>query len=455
MMNDLRLFANFLDLRERLKASFVNETPVVVCGNTAFTINDLVAVAIQSGTNMYLIGSRGSGKTLLAETMRRSVFGDRGLYLRGDVNLNLKDLFMRLNLHGKTDEEIYQVAETMKYIFALIDELNRVPGVLQNQFLNLVDGYVEIRGQKYYLGSDEYMLAVATGNPPINGEHPGVFEEDIALLDRIPLIINVDEIEHAQGDIASIMVADVEKSRIPLGDLSADVLGAHRYLTQKRLEDPDILATLALLSEFAYNQFRYVDVSQRRLDKAQDDGWRDHLMGEHEGGRIISYVSDVSVRTLKHAARLGFAIFKTASVESELLRSQSVDVEPVGYTDFLGSFLDSLRLALTYDRRFIPAELPKQLDMTHKEMLDATFKDLSSAIDVDSFHDAGILLTEFISASQAGDDDEARKVVDAISKAVEENPAFATAHGIMEAELRKKDDARKTGLLQAALSGSG
>lgn len=454
-MNDRRLYANFLDIRQRLAKSFVNETPILVCGNTAFTINDLVAVAIQSGTNMYLIGSRGSGKTLLAETMRRSVFGDHGLYLRGDVNLNLKGLFMRMNLDGKTDEEIYKVAETLKYVFALIDELNRVPGVLQNQFLNLLDGYVEIRGQKYYLGNDEYMLAVATGNPPTNGEHPGVFEEDIALLDRIPLIINVDEIEHASGDIAAIMAADVEKSRLPLGDLSSDVLGAHRYLTQKRLEDPDVLATLALLSEFAYDQFRYVTVTEKRLDKAQDDGWRDHLIGEHDGGKTISYVSDVSVRTLKHAARLGFAIFKTASVESELLRSQGVGVEPVGYTDFLGSFLDALRLALTYDRRFIPAELPKQLDMTHKDMLDAVFKDLSSAIDVDSFHDAGILLTEFNEAFQAGNDAEAQKVVDAISSAVEENSAFATAHGIMEAELKKKDGERKTGLLQAALSGSG
>ncbi|MCI0504260.1 AAA family ATPase [Candidatus Micrarchaeota archaeon] len=453
-MDDRRLYATFLNIRERLGRSFVNQTPLFVCGDKQFTINDIVSVAIMSGTNMYLIGSRGSGKTLLAETMRRSVFGDRGLYLRGDVNLNLKDLFMRINLQGKTDAEIYQVAETLKYHFALIDELNRVPGVLQNQFLNLLDGYVEIRGQKYYLGSDEYMLAVATGNPPINGEHPGVFEEDIALLDRIPLIINVDEVEHCLGDIASIMAADVEKSRLPLGDLTADVIGAHRYLSQKRLEDPDVLASVALLSEFAYSQFRYVTVSQKRLDKAQDDGWRDHLIGEHDGGKAISYVSDVSVRTLKHAARLGFAIFKVASAEAELMRSQGVSVEPVGYKNFLGSFFDSLRLALTYDRRFIPAELPKQLDKTHAEVLTSVFTDLSNAMDFDSFQDAGILLTEFFTALRGGDDALAQKVAGAVSKAVGENPALESAYGIMEAEMRKKGEAEKDALLRAALSGS-
>ncbi len=449
---DNDLYSSFLDIRERLGRTFVNRTPVLSCGDKVFTINDLVAVAVQSGTNMYLIGSRGSGKTLLAETLKRSVFGDRGLYLRGDVSLSLKDLFMKINLHGKSDEEIYRVAESLKWNFALIDELNRVPGLLQNQFLNLVDGYIEIRGQKYYLGSSQYMLAVATGNPPTNGEHPGVFEEDIALLDRIPLIINVDEIEHAEGDIAAIMNADMEKRRIPLDDITQGILCSNAYLREKRMEDADVVATIALLSEFVYRQFRYVEVSGKTLDKAQVETWRDQLIGEHEGGRTISYVSDVSVRTLKHASRLGFAIFKTASIEADLMRSRGIGFESVGYVDFLGSFLDALKLALTYDRRFIPADLPQSLDKTHAEMLEAVFKDLSSAIDVDAFEDAGIILTEFLTPFRAGDDSGAQKVMAAVSKAVNENPALNTVYRVMESMIAERDAARTTAILRDALS---
>ena len=67
--------------------------------------------------------------------------------------------------------------------FFLVDELNRCIGLVQNQFLNIADGYIEIRGEKYYLGQEDgYSLMFATGNPPRNGDHTGVFDEDVALL---------------------------------------------------------------------------------------------------------------------------------------------------------------------------------------------------------------------------------------------------------------------------------
>ena len=453
-MTDKRLYSTYRRIRGSLDASFVNGTPLINCGGKAFTINDIVAIAVASGTNMYLVGSRGTGKTLLAETMRRSIFGDRGFYLRGDPDLRLKDLYTSLNLNGKTDEEIYRISRATELCFALMDEMNRIPGLLQGQFLHLFDGYIEIRGVKYPLGTGNYMLAVGTGNPPVNGDYTGTFEEDIALLDRIPLIINVDEVEHAKGDIASIMLADADKSSIPVCDMTPDVLAAHAYLRQKRTQDTETAATIALFSEFAYDQLRYVSIGGKRVDKAQEHSWRDKLSGEHDAGKMMSFASDVSVRTLKHAVRMACSIFQIAQIESELKISHGVRVNPVEFSDFLSAFLDSLKLSLTYDRRFIPADLPGQLDKTHAEMLDAVFADLASAMDTNSFYQTSMILEDFLKSFDNGDFAKAQNTKNQVAKQLKSgaNPPLQAAFGIMESKLRNKEKADMDALLERALS---
>lgn len=451
-MTNARLHATFMDVRDRLDSTFINRRPLLTCGDMAFTQNGIAALGVLTASNMYLVGTRGSGKTVLAETLRRSVFGDRGFYLRGDPDMRLKDLYTTLNLNGKTDEEIYRVAKTIEFCFALIDEMNRIPGIVQNQFLNFFDGYIEIRGQKYPLGTGNYMLAVGTGNPTNNGDHPGVFEEDIALLDRIPLILNVDEVEHADGDIAAIMLADLNKNDIPLSDMTDEVLSAYSYLRGKRKKELEFAATIALLSEFAYNELRYVRVADKKLDKAQDQSWRDKLQGEHNGGKMISYASDVSVRTLKQAASFGFAVFQMASIESELMKTQGASTKSVGFDEFVSSFINSLKLGLTYDRRFIPSELPEMLEKTHSEMLDGVFGDLSSAIDRDSFQDASVLLADFLKAMQDGRANEAQKIMAKTAKEqmASGTPSLATAQGIMNSLFRERERAKRNAILRKA-----
>ncbi len=452
-----QLYSTYLDLTETLSRYFVSSTPVLTCGGKAFTINDVVAAAIQSNTNMYLIGSRGTGKTLLGEVISRSIFGEKGFYLRGDTNLTLKDLFMRINLHGKTDEEIYRIAtEHIKFIFALVDELNRVPGIVQNQFLNLTDGYIEIRGRKYPLGIGNYMLLVSTGNPPTNGEYTGVFDEDLALLDRISFIINTDEVEPANGDVAKMMEMGVDKSLIERGDLSQGVLASHAHLSKTMAEDTEMSLAISLLGEVVYHSFRYVSVSAegaaqgKKVDKCKVPNWRDSLHGEHAGGNMISYVSDVSVRTLKAARKLGFAIYKIAGMEAELMGSKGVHIAPLDKSDFLDSYFGALKLALTYDRRFIPTDLPKSLSKDHPEVLDGAFTDLRSIVDTDNFEDAGVTLGVFFEAMKAGDVNEMQSLIQ-IAASVQDNPLMGFVRGIMEAKVREREERQRIRLLREAL----
>ena len=59
----------------------------------------------------------------------------------------------------------------------------------------------------------------ATGNPPREGDYTGVFDEDIALLDRVGLILNVDDYPLTELDTLEITERRINKRGIELGDL--------------------------------------------------------------------------------------------------------------------------------------------------------------------------------------------------------------------------------------------
>ncbi len=399
---------------------------------------------------MYLIGSRGTGKTLLAEAIWRGIFKEDALYLRGDINLQLKDLFTKLDLQGKNEEEVYQIAkDKIRFNLTLIDELNRVPAVLQNQFLNIVDGYVEIRGRKYYLGNNEYLLMVATGNPTDEEDgYTGTFSEDLALLDRIPLIINTDEIPLGEGDVFSIGEKDLEKNELAPGDMRKEAVGSYKYLTEARRSDRDAMMAGAVLKEFMYQLFRYVEINvdstnKRTVDKAQSRTWRADMQaapGSHAAGSLISDCSDISVRTLQSAGKLAFAMCKIMDIETELRRRspQGKDIAPVGMDAFVKSYVAGLKLALSYDRRFLPKDVEDKHKRTHKDILDTIFDhELPGMIDPSKFTTAVVLLMEFMELAGKKNDRKMQEMVAFVNEGARENPIFAVCARIMGGKLRE------------------
>jgi len=454
-MTDKKFYSTFLEVSERLKKTFINRTPLLSVGHKAFTVSDVVAAGVLSNTNMYFIGSRGSAKTVLAETVWRSIFNEDGFYLRGDMNLQLKDLLVRLNFDGKTEDEIYQISRSARYLFALVDELNRVPGLLQNQLLNIADGYIEIRGKKYPLGINDYMLMIATGNPVSNGEYTGVFDEDLALLDRIALILNMDEIELAKGDVYTISERNLEKSSILKGDMSQDVLACYRHLAGGMGSDDIVVAARSLLSEMFHRAFRYVDVSGKQLDKAVERSWRDKFAGSHDSALVVSYCSDISVRTLKSAGRLASALFKAVETESGLLVKAGLSDASTGMREFVDAYIESMKLALNYDRRFIPDGLPEQLDMTHREMLAKAFDDVNRTIDIDNLETAVSFLAKFSDALSGGDERAAADAMKVASEFIEKNDdkktnnAMRSALDVMESMIKEREEKKRNGMLKS------
>jgi len=452
MAKDREFYRNHVSIAESLARSFRNKTPLVSVGEKRFMVTDIVALSIQSKTNMYLVGARGSGKTLLVESVRRSVFNDEGFYLRGDINLQLKDLLQTLNLQGKTVDEIYKISEDIKFKFALIDELNRVPGVLQNQFLNILDGYIEIRGKKYQLGDRDYMLMAATGNPPLNGEYTGVFDEDLALLDRIPLIINTDEIPPEKGDIYAISEGDIDKTGIPRDNLGEAAVKSYVYLKEKMREDSEINAVLSLIKEYVYQRFRYVTLNKSVIDKAQKINWRSaqELKGQHNSGSLVSYCSDISIRTLQSAGRLACAMYMVAELEGEALRQGNSSQES-SINELVSSYVASLRLALNYDRRFIPDGLPEDRSKTHAEMISTVFDEVAGEMDPGKLATASVLLMEFSERLRRKDERGMTDITNFAASGKKNNPMLETACAIMDSKGREVTDRMRSDDIQRNL----
>ncbi len=432
-----QFYKTHLELRDTIGHSFVNRTPLLSVGPRTFSIPDAVAAAVQSKTNMYLVGTRGTGKTLLAETLRDAIFGGKGFYIRGDVNLQLKDLYSRF-VRNKQDGASVTVQEVdpaaLALAFMLIDELSRVPGILQNQFLNMTDGYVELRGVKYpFGGRRNYSLAVATANPlDIGGEDTGVFEVNSALLDRFPLIIDTDEVPFAPGDIYSIMGSAGKGAREP-ADLSESVIDSYEYLSQLVGGAGEHRIGYSLLGEYLYARFRYLEVndggSTRKVDKIAEPSWRDKLAGQHAAGSVISYCAEVSPRILKDIQKFAMALLQIIDVEHKLQNPDSTDQTKV--SEFIDTYVAALKLALTYDPRFLPHEIPERIGKSHAHMHAQIFSELRQDIQNDQFAMAILLLQTFDQAQTSGQ----RSKIYADATGISDPRLRESVHGIMNMKM--------------------
>ena len=438
-------------LAERLGEYYVNSAPMFKIGDLDIMVQDIVAAAILSKTNTYLLGTRGSGKTLLCEAVQRCVMDEDSLYLRGDKDLSIKDLMIKLNLDGKTQEEIYGIAEAnLHRPFFLIDELNRCIGLVQNQFLNIADGYIEIQGRKYYLGRPEngYSLMFATGNPPTNGDYTGVFDEDIALLDRIGLVLNVDDYCLNEDDTAEIRSRGITKASISRGDMKPLVFEASETLSEL---SSGVSHYAEILSAYLFARFRKMKAGGKEFDKAQVLDWRALIEpGTNAMGDVISYSSDISQRTLQES-RLAEAVlfyyggFRQAEGAAEIENSALIDC-----------YLETLMLKLRYDRRFLPFDyIRENHDGDVRAFLGRVKSSLKSELDpavLDECAGTNQLAREDI---KNGDLESVRKRADYLESELGKKPLVVmTARMLRQrAEKRVRDDRRDAVKLKIAAGG--
>ena len=160
--------------------------------NFEFPLNlsDIIKISLIGKLNLLLIGERGEGKTKLIEEVNSLYFSEKGIYIRARPDMKLREIFEKFNIE-KMEVELKEIRNSP---FTIIDEINRAPAIIQNEFFHILDGYIEFENRKIYLGNG-YHVVFATANYEKEGifsRYHGIFEMDASILDRFGVIINTD-----------------------------------------------------------------------------------------------------------------------------------------------------------------------------------------------------------------------------------------------------------------------
>jgi len=211
--------------------TYHNTTTVLSLGGQNLTLWDVVKAALAARLNLGLYGGEGLGKSQLLADIK-SLFGNNASYVLGRNDLLIKDLYRELNFtklnealkNGGTvsQQELSQVTGNIHQPLTVVEEINRCVEVVQNQFFNIFEGFVEIDGKKYALGAGElktyrdfdgsewtqnvlFSVGVWSANFG-NGQYTGTVSMDQALRGRSNLILDVDNFCPQPSDLDDILL---------------------------------------------------------------------------------------------------------------------------------------------------------------------------------------------------------------------------------------------------------
>ncbi len=192
--------------------SVYRNSAIVSNPGTPLNVEDVVKAGLIANLNILLLGERGEGKTQLMQDTNNALFGGKGVYIRARPDMKARDLYERFNLENLERE----LSDIVKGNFTQIDEINRAPPIVQNEFFHICDGYIEFQGKKVELGGElGYHTTMASANigDGGNGGYVGTFEMDDAILDRFHLILNMDNYPTEVKD--DILILSNTKGRNP------------------------------------------------------------------------------------------------------------------------------------------------------------------------------------------------------------------------------------------------
>lgn len=224
-------------------ADYFNSTPLLEIGDTferdstelswsvPIHLETIGVVAAMVQASLALRGATDRGKTALAERLLTGLFGARGKdWWRIEMNrgMSIDDL---VDIDGRklAEAKLSEAIEVPKWLSKpgrLLDEINRVHPKLANLALHLADGSgFNIRGDRnipiglpYHVGDDEkrYSFTVTTANH-LTKEYSGTYEEDQAMVRRIVVSVDLDELPPTTRDRVRMLGARRAKAAIHAG----------------------------------------------------------------------------------------------------------------------------------------------------------------------------------------------------------------------------------------------
>ena len=215
--NDENTLAAFKKIVELPASTYVNTTPVMRLGGVDLMMWDVVKAALAARLNTGLGGGSGGGKSQLFADVS-GLFGNDVTYVLGRNGTDIVDFYRQFKF-GKLKEamdkggdvsqhDIIGVTSRLRRPITLVEEINRAAEIVQNQYFNVFEGFVEVGGDKFPLGagklttykdydgseivrSTHYSVGLWTANFG-NGEYGGTVSMDKGLKERSHMIIDVD-----------------------------------------------------------------------------------------------------------------------------------------------------------------------------------------------------------------------------------------------------------------------
>lgn len=287
---------------------YKNTTPLGTLNGVSIYAGDFMQCALDGRLNTMILGDTGSGKTQLAREIR-SYFGNNSLFFLGRNDMDTREVYQQINPEfvralkqgNVTSVKFKELSDAIKAHYIVVDELpNCVPAV-RAQLFNLFDGFIEIDGKAYPIGSG-YSVGVATGNL---GQQFTESSNDLgrALKDRMHLILDVDYFRPQPIDTLDMLMAD-KNPRVDLCegvcDKSAEIIDSHKKLMQK-----EVPFEKYVIAEYLIHGLDCLDGGKSKIQLKS--GWPTKLTG-HEAGSDAALVLPVSPRAAKSIITLSQAL---------------------------------------------------------------------------------------------------------------------------------------------------
>ena len=289
--------------------AYKNTTEIGNLNGVPLYISDMIDAALRGKLNTFLQGDTGSGKTqLLRDVM--AYFGDKSLFILGRNDMDTRELFQQVNPEflravrnaGDTSQlNFKELTDKIKYHFIGVDELPNCLPVVRSQLFNLFDGFIEIDGKAYTIGSD-YCVGIATGNI---GQQFTESSNELgrALKDRLHLVIDTDYFRPQPKDTYEMWKKD-RNPRVQfdetLEDKTDEIKEAHTTLQNAPVPEEKLI-----IASYLVHGLDYLEGGKSKI--GLKEGWPNKLQN-HERGSDAGLILPVSPRASKSIITLSQAL---------------------------------------------------------------------------------------------------------------------------------------------------
>ncbi len=337
----------------------VNDKEVIV----PLSVPDIMLAQVILGLNCLLISDTGRGKTQLVQGIRDTWFGGSGndgkanYFVARPKMSSLRQLFEITEIdtsEGKYSSRNTHLDENrVQRLLLAVDEMNRIPELMQAELFDLADGTYNFGGQSIHLGKDGYSCFIGTANVNRNGDNgfSGTFSFDRALLSRAHVTLDLDHPRFRPTPEDKLILAErgyqgpkVKTSEIR--DLSSEILVINQTLK-----------TFSKQKDVSRTVFRFL--IDEALDYCLRDTWNDKdgcfpmscPECEHKS-KLCSLAKSSSERTVQAVEGLALGFNYVASMKYPDIVLDSLDclLEAFKLTSYHGN-LNSVVLAERFNGR--------------------------------------------------------------------------------------------------------